>query len=140
MADQGRWYKLWCSALDDPDLDNLSIADFGRWAKLGTFIKAQGNKGSITLKPPARSLCAMMQVESFDGLIECIKRLPHCLVRGDENSTVSNETIVTVTFSNWTKYQGDFSTDRVVKHRQMKRSKRRGEEKRREQYSYILFR
>src|SRR3989304_6152508 len=35
MADQGLWFKLWCSAATDPDLQNLSNADFARWAKFG---------------------------------------------------------------------------------------------------------
>src|SRR3990167_4705339 len=44
MADQGVWFKLWCSALADPDLSNLCLEDFARWAILGTYIKAHGTE------------------------------------------------------------------------------------------------
>lgn len=130
MADQGLWFKLWCSADDDPDLDNLDIADFGRWCKLGLQVKAHGTDGTLVLRAPGRSLCAKFQVPDFDALVATIGRFPHVLVRR-HTDPVSPETVVTVTFRNWAKYQGDFSTGRVRRFRQMKRS--RGEEKRREE-------
>ena len=129
MADQGIWFKLHCSALDDPDLDNLDIGDFGRWAKLGTFAKRHGTAGTLRLAPPARALCAALQVSDFDALMKIIERFPHVTVRRD-NSSVSLVTSASVTFDNWSKYQGDFSSPRVARFREMKRSKRRGEEKR----------
>jgi uncharacterized phage protein (TIGR02220 family) len=118
--------------LDDPDLDNLELCDFARWAKLGALIKRQGNSGEIHLQPPARALCAMFQVPDYDTLLSCFTRLPNVIVRRAE-SPVSLETNVAVTFRNWVKYQGDYSTARVRQFREMKRSKRRGEETRREQ-------
>jgi hypothetical protein len=130
MADQGLWFKLWCSADDDPDLDNLDIADFGRWCKLGLQVKAHGTDGTLVLRAPARSLCAKFQVPDFDALVDAILRFPHVQVRRDAGP-VSGETVATVTFRNWAKYQGDFSTGRVRRFRQMKRS--RGEEKRGEE-------
>jgi len=133
MADQGVWFKLHVAALDDNDLDNLSIADFGRWAKVGAYIKRHGNGGKITLTEPSKTLCAMLQIESFQALVSCLKMFPNYVVEEMQNSTVSPETNVNVTCVNWAKYQGDFSTARVRKYRQMKRSKRRGEEKRREE-------
>jgi hypothetical protein len=130
MADQGLWFKLWCSALDDPDLDNLELSDFARWVKLGALVKRHGTAGSLTLSPPARSMCAMFHVPDFDALMLVMTLLPHVHVRR-ENGAVSSETIATVSFHNWAKYQGDFSTRRVIKFRAMKRS--RGEEKRRDE-------
>ncbi len=130
MADQGIWWKLWVSALDDPDLDNLPIADFGRYCKLGACIKRHGRAGSLAIAPPARTLCAMFQVPDYGHLLVTIKTLPHVTI-----STVSPETIATVTFDNWSKYQGDLSTPRVRRLREMKRHRReerRREEKRRE--------
>lgn len=135
MSDQGLWFKLWCAALDDPDLDNLDLCDFARWAKLGALVKRQGTGGSLTITPPARALCAMFQVPDFDTLVRCFSVLPHVSVRR-ANGTVSSETNATVTFDNWWKYQGDYSTARVRKFRSMKRSRgeeRRGEEMRREE-------
>jgi uncharacterized phage protein (TIGR02220 family) len=131
MADQGIWFKLWCSALDDPHLDNLELCDFARWAKLGALIKRQGQAGSLTLTPPGRAVCAMLQVDDFAALLAAISRLPHVQMRR-HNSAVSSETDVTVSFENWAKYQGDFSTHRVMKFRELKRFKRRREEIRRE--------
>jgi len=135
MADNGRWFKLWCSCVGDPDLDNLSIADFGRWAKLGAIIKEHGSEGKLTVSPPARSLCATLQLETFDALVQCVSAFPHVTMRR-ENTSVSPETSLFVSFvieyDNWAKYQGDFSTYRVRQFREknanMKRSKRRGEE------------
>jgi len=132
VADQGRWFKLWISALSDPHLDNLAVADFGRWAKMGTYIKEQGTDGVLTIHPPSRTLCSKLQVSDFDELLTVLQKFPHCSLRRDD-STVSPETNVTVTFHNWLKYQGDYSTARVRKFREMKRSKRRGEEKRGEE-------
>jgi len=130
VADLGRWFKLWCSSVRDPDLDNLSVADFGRWAKLGAIIKEQGTDGKITFQSPARSACSALQVDSISDLAECISRFPNVRV----SSVTSADVSLTVEYANWRKYQGDFSTDRVHKFRakndSMKRSKRRGEEKR----------
>jgi hypothetical protein len=139
VADLGLWFKLWYAALDDPDMDNLDIADFGRWAKLGVFLKHQGTEGSLTLRPPAKRLCAALQVPDFDALMECLKRLPNVILRREnvgDNPAVSGETIAIVTFRNWMKYQGDFSTHRVRKYRSRavsgETAKRRLEEKREE--------
>lgn len=113
------------SALDDPHLDNLEIAQFGRWCKLGAFVKKHGTDGKITLSPPCRALVAKMQVACFNDMIVCFEEMP--------NITVSGETSKVVSFNNWLKYQGDFSTERVRQFRIRKRSKRRGEERRREE-------
>lgn len=132
MADLGTWWKLWVSSLDDPDLDNLDIADFGRWAKFGAFVKSQGTSGGIVLTPPCRQLCSMFQVPDFEHLISTLERFPHASMRR-EISSVSGETVAAFQFDNWAKYQGDFSTHRVRQFREVKRSKRRGEEKRTEE-------
>ena len=133
MADSGRWFKLWCAAVHDPDLDNLDIADFGRWAKLGTHIKEHGTNGVITLSEPSRSILAMMQIDTFFNLIECIKKFPNVTVSLETNTSVS----YTIIYENWHKYQGDFSTHRVqkfrAKNKQNETPKKRGEEKRGEE-------
>ena len=177
VADQGLWFKLWCASLDDPDLDNLELADFARWVKLGALIKRHGTSGEIHILPPARALCAMLQVPDYTALLSAFTRLPGLIIatapvrwphgngrppetegqilfgswyvngRGSEgekvavathevlryggtHSGVSLETSLFVSFRNWLKYQGDLSTQRVRKFREMKRS--RGEEKRRD--------
>ena len=35
--------------MHDPDLSNLSLEDFARWALLGTYIKAHGTAGTLRL-------------------------------------------------------------------------------------------
>ncbi len=127
MADQGRWFKLWCSALHDNDLDNLTISDFGRWAKFGAHVKEQGTDGSIVLTAPARHICMLFQVEGWREMLECLHRLPHLKV------IVTGVTVATVTFLNWSKYQGDNSAERVRKFRERVTLKKRREEKRGEE-------
>lgn len=131
MSDQGIWYKLWCSALDDPDLDNLPIADFGRWAKFGAFVKKHGTGGVIELSAPARALCAVLQVENFAALCAALARLPNISL------AVTGVTGATVTFRNWQYFQGDNSIERVRKFRERVTAnvtdKKRREEKRREE-------
>lgn len=141
MADQGRWFKLWISSKDDPSLSILPVADYGRWCKLGVYTKEHGTDGTVSLSRPSdpaivHPIQSLFQVPNFDAAIDVIRSLPNI-----EISTVSPVTFATVTFfvtwRNWFRYQGDFSTDRVKKFREkndkMKRSKKRGEEKRREE-------
>jgi len=133
VADQGKWFKLWVSALNDPHLDNLDISDFGRWAKLGAYIKEQGTEGEIVLSYPSRTLVAKMQLPDFNAMMICIQRFPNISVTLVTNEPVS----YSIKCSNWLKYQGDYSTPRVYKFRtkkaHLKRSKKRGEEKRGEE-------
>jgi len=79
-------------------------------------------------------------VSTFEGILECVSRFPNVrvdVVRGDANSTVTDVTLVSVTFGNWLKYQGDFSNDRVRRFRArcngLRGEEKRGEERRREE-------
>ena len=125
MSDQGIWFKLWCSSVDDPSLDNLPIEDFGRWAKLGAYVKRHGTAGKLILEAPARALAGAFQVGSFETLCAAISRLPHVDI-----TTVTCETVASVTFHNWERFQGDNSTHRVRKFRHHVTSANGGEEKR----------
>lgn len=132
MADQGRWFKLWVTAPYDPDLGSLSLEDFARWCLFGIYLKTHGTNGAVSLVEPALPVQQMFRVTSFSCVLDVLKRFPNCALHPVTNSTVSYR----VEWSNWAKYQGDFSTDRVKRHREkirkVKRSKKRGEEKRRE--------
>lgn len=132
MADQGLWFKLWCSAVDDPALSNLSLEDFGRWAKLGAYVKRHGSDGAVTLLAPAPILCAMFDVAGFDALMCAFERLPNVTVWRAE-PPVSLVTTAVVSFVNWQKYQGDYSTPRVRKYRANETAKRRRDESRRDE-------
>ncbi len=136
MADQGRWFKLWCSALQDPDLLNLSLEDFARWCILGCLIKVHGSDGNLRVQPPATLLQQAFRVATFEDVIACIARFPHVQIRRDGGSDDDVTMPVTVTFDNWRKYQVDSSAERMrAKRARDQRGvtiKKRREEKRRE--------
>lgn len=144
MADQGKWFKLWESALDDFDLENLSIHEWYCWARFGVYMKKHGREGKIRLRAPGTQLVNLFRTTSFQDAIDIVKRFPNYTV-GDANSTVTGVTLSPVTYevecSNWWKYQGDFSGDRVRKWRAEKRhdvtiqeeKRSRREQKRKEQ-------
>src|SRR3972149_5898186 len=141
MADQGRWFKLWCASLTDPHLSNLDISDFGRWCKLGAYIKEHGEQGEITLNPPSRTFCFMMQISAFHELHDVLLRLPNITVSNTVSSNDNSIVSLFIKITHWHKYQGDLSTNRVKKHRAKKSfhetanetPKKRGEEKRGEE-------
>ena len=130
MADQGQWFKLWCSADDDPDLSALSLEDFARWVKLGMYIKRHGTSGTVTFRKSAEIQRQKFCVKTDADVISVLKRLPNCSFQEHENSTVTGVTILTVTFTNWHKYQGDNSLERVRRFRARVTPKKRREEKR----------
>lgn len=121
MSDQGKWFKLWESALDDQDLENLTIHEWFCWARFGTYIKKHGKDGKIRIRYPATALQNLLRLESFGAIQNMLKRFPNYTIEEGQNVT-ANVTNATVTLNikclNWSKYQGDFSGDRVRKHRQ----------------------
>src|SRR5208337_3238153 len=143
MADSGRWFKMWCSAVGDPDYANLPIADFGRWAKMGAYIKEHGTDGEIVLSEPSIMICAMMQLTTLKDVILCFEKIKNVNVSTETNPTVTHS----IKYENWPKYQGDYSSDRVRKFRAKKGEnetpKKRREEKRQrreeKEHLYPLF-
>lgn len=120
MADQKRWFKVWESSSSDPSLDNLANDQYGIYIKLGAFIAVHGVNGSITLEPPQRSLCARLQVENWEALVGTVRCLPHVIISGQN----SGHGEVTVTYTNWYKYQVDTTH---AERKRRARSKRRGD-------------
>lgn len=137
MADQGRWFKLWVGARRDPDLAALSKEDYANWCILGTYLKENGTDGFTSLAAPAIALQRAMEIDGYEALVTVLKKLPNCTIYEEQNSLVTNVTILTVTWKNWRKYQGDFSSDRVDKFRARETAKKRREEKRREESVYV---
>lgn len=141
MGDQGKWAKVWCSSPDDPHTGILPNDVYACWVKLQCYTKVHGTEGVLILVPPTNGIRHTLenwfQVPSFPDVISVIQQLPNCNV-----STVTSENVsFKIEFRNWAKYQGDFSTNRVHRHRDKKREsetpkkrgeERRGEEKRRE--------
>lgn len=124
MADQGKWFKLWCSSLHDESLENMSLEDWARWARLGAYIKEHGRDGMIRFAPPYRALLNLFRVTKIDEAIVVLHEFPNCVI-GERKLTVSTETNAPVSFEiqykNWFKFQGDFSSGRVRKFRDKKR-------------------
>lgn len=133
MSDQGKWFKLHTSILVDGKLGDLSMEDFGRWAMFGAYLKQDGTNGTVSLTSPATRLVQLMRVKDFSELILTLKKFPNCVVGEKQKDDVSPGTFTTVSFSNWSRYQCDLSSDRVRKFRTRETGKKRGEEKRREE-------
>jgi hypothetical protein len=137
MSDQGKWWKLHVSSLDDQQLENLELDNWARWARFGAYLKKHGTDGEIILIGPCRALQNLFRLDSFIAVISVIKMFPNYTVE-EIAKTVPNETGESVSFKakclNWSNYQIDFSSDRVREFRAKKRTnetpKRRGEEKR----------
>lgn len=129
MGDQLPWFKLWCSVMQDRDLQDLSLEDFGRWCLFGVYLKQHGRNGVVTLRPPARSLCSLLRVMSFDALLDVLRRFPNCIVdcagRRDDDGVqaphVATDEQVTVGWRNWRKYQVDSSAARMRRLRKRQR-------------------
>lgn len=128
MADQKRWFKLWCSAPSDDDLQILDPATRWAWAAFGCYTKEHGTKGKVKISSSNTSLAAHMGV-TVDALFSTIKTLPHMTFEEGKNRNGE----LTVTWHNWVKYQED--TTQAAR-QQTSRSKRRGEEKRGEEIIY----
>lgn len=133
MADQGKWFKLWGSARRDQQLGALSKENFTDWCLLGTYLKENGNNGMICLAKPADPLRRHMEFDSYEALVSVLRKFPNCIIEEKQKNSVTDVTILTVTWLNWRKYQGDFSGDRVRKFRQNVTPKKRREEKRGEE-------
>ena len=125
VADQKRWFKLWCSAPSDDHIQSLSPADAWAWAVLGCYTKLHGTRGRVVLSQTNAALEAEMRVRRGE-LFVTVSRLPHMTI--EEGKPVNGK--ITVTWHNWTKYQEDST---VALRQKTSRSKRRGEEKRGEE-------
>lgn len=124
MGDQQKWFKFWCSAPSDDDLQALPPATRWAWAAFGAYTKEHGTKGKIIVRPSNASLAAQMGV-TLESLSETIKVLPHIDVEEGENRNGE----LTVTWHNWNKYQGDSTVaDRQKRWRDKNRNGLRGEE------------
>jgi hypothetical protein len=126
VADQGRWFKVWVSILDDLDFQDLSLEDIGRWTLLGALTKLVGDRGHLPIKGPGRKLCEVLRVDTLDDVKACIARLPNVSFEEGNHDYGAR----TVTWRNWHKYQVDSTAYERVKRL---RSKRRRDEKRRDE-------
>lgn len=144
MADNGRWFKLWTTAITDNRLASLPNDLWAIWAKLGAYIKVHGNEGEIVIVKPEKILCSILQCDDFTTLINAVKCFPNVTVTPVTNTIVTYR----LKYENWYKYQGDFSGDRVKNFRaknsksvtpKKRREEKRGEETRREEKRNIFI-
>lgn len=130
MGDQQRWFKLWCSAPDDDDLQALPPATRWAWAAFGAYTKLHGTRGRVTITDTNAALAGQLGVPLGD-LFKTIRMLPHmtvtCVTEPPFSVTRTDYGKLTVTWDNWPKYQED-STQ--AERQRRSRSKKRGEEKR----------
>ena len=124
MADQQRWFKLWCAAPSDDALQALPGRLRWAWAALGCHTKVHGTRGRVTIHPDNAALAAQMDVPLAD-LKVVISGLPNVSIEEGKNRHGS----FIVTWKNWTKYQVDSTQAQRAK---TSRSKRRREERRRD--------
>lgn len=75
MADQSRWFKLWCSAPADDSIQSLPPALRWAWAALGAYTKQHGTSGVVTISPTNGTLAAQLGVPLPD-LLETLASLP----------------------------------------------------------------
>jgi hypothetical protein len=123
MSDQQRWFKFWCTAPYDDHVQRLPVPDRWAWVVLGAYTKAHGTKGSVSLSETNLTLAAAMGIPVTE-LCATVCRLPHVNVQKSANGEF------TVTWHNWIRFQEDSTiAERVTR----LRSKKRGEEKRREE-------
>jgi len=96
-----RWVKVWHEILTDQNFQNLSLEQQARFYNLLVYVSAHGNKGSISIIPPARALLSIMQCENYEIMITQLANLPNILTAKHDNAKFS------VSFLNWHKYQID---------------------------------
>lgn len=125
MADNQRWFKLWCVAPGDDALLSIPPELRWAWAALGCYTKEHGTRGKVKISIHNGVLAEQMGIPKSD-LFSVIKKLPSISI---EEANGEHGTI-TVTWQNWIKYQED-STQ--TERQRRSRTKRRGEEKRKEE-------
>lgn len=128
MSDvSARWVKLWTSCLSDPDLDNLSLEDFGRWCRFLIYVKQHGEKGIFHIKEPAATFCHIMRVACVNDFKTIAEKFPNVVI-----SCNGNPSLHIFSIKNWHKFQVDDSSDRVRKWRDsvtVQEKKRKDKEK-----------
>jgi len=117
MSDQMKWFKLWTSAPDDPDIRALEPALRWAWIAAACYTACHGKSG--VLKLPLNGLAALAGYMGVDpaSVTLTLRKLPNLRVE-----IVTRN--VTVTWNNWKRFQQDTTAaERMRRYRE-----RRGEE------------
>jgi hypothetical protein len=97
------------------------------------YIKRHGSQGRVVFKKNANILREKFRLKSDADVILVLRSFPNCTVEEKQDKDAHSVTALTVTFTNWNKYQGDNSLERVRRFRERVTPKKRREEKRREE-------
>lgn len=105
---------MWTACLSDPSLSDLSLEDFGRWAKLLAYTTEHGDGGVLRVYEPMQMMRLHFGMDTSDDVIDAIRRLPNICVEKEGNAWV-------ITWQRWHKYQVDDSASRVARARAAKK-------------------
>jgi len=126
MSDQMKWFKVWTSILSDddfnPDRESTPIGIM-RFAMLGAFTALHGSKGKVAIMPD--TLFKITRAQSIGDLRTTLTLKNVSFEEGKNRYGKIN-----VTWRKWNKYQRDST---AAERNRTLRSKKRGEERRREE-------
>lgn len=122
MSDQKKWVKVWNSILVDPDHTSMSLENVGRWTRLLAYVAMCGEKGKLTIKPPATTFLILMGVKTLKEAKSVIEVLPNVYFTPPESGKLDDNDTFSLSFKNWHKYQVDSTIyERIKRLRRKKR-------------------
>lgn len=143
MSDNRQWWKAWNSILHDAKFQNIQLEDIGFWTLLMSLVNEQGERGKLTIIPPATITLSLLRCASMDDFKSRLKRLPNITLEegsktkqshGADGTFQRSKTTVendngefTLSISKWFSYQVD-----PTAYQRVKRSRAREEKKREE--------
>jgi hypothetical protein len=80
MADLKRWFKVWTAILNDPHHAELSLADAGRWLRLGAMTALVGHSGVLAVHGAGRRLLEVLEVNEMAEAKQTLARLPNIVL------------------------------------------------------------
>jgi hypothetical protein len=148
MADNRKWWKTWNSILHDAKFQNVRLEDIGFWTLLMSLICEQGERGKLTVIPPASVTVSLLRCHDIEDFRTRLKGLPNIIIEEGSKTDKSRWTngqftnakrskslanndngSFTVTVSKWFTYQVDpTASDRVKRSRYKRREEKRREE------------
>lgn len=130
MSDNRKWWKAWNSILRDSKFQNIRLEDIGFWTLLMSLVCEEGNRGNLTVIPPALVTVALLRCGTLENMKLMLNRLPNVTITPLNNDNGD----FTLTISKWFTYQVDPTASVRVKRSRYKRR----EEKRREEQTPFL--
>jgi hypothetical protein len=127
MSDNRKWWKTWNTVLHDAKFQNIRLEDIGFWTLLMCLVNEQGERGNLTILPPASITVSLLRCSDVEDLKMRAIRLPNVTITPPK----SDNGEFTLTVSKWFTYQVDpTASDRVKRSRYKRREEKRREEQR----------